>query len=180
MKCSSYSHGNCLTFYHLNDIFCQMDKIDIRILEQLMLDSSQSQRQLAERVGLSQNSCWRRLKAIESSGVIRGRTILLNREKLGAGLVVFAMVRTRHHSADWLNRFRQSISVIPEVVDFYRIGGDYDYLLKIITSTMASYDAVYQDIISRVELETVTSYFAMESIVEQRPISLSSLARKDR
>ena len=145
-----------------------MDKIDIRILEQLMLDSSQSQRQLAERVGLSQNSCWRRLKAIESSGVIRGRTILLNREKLGAGLVVFAMVRTRHHSADWLNRFRQSISVIPEVVDFYRIGGDYDYLLKIVAEDMNAFDAVYQRLIEWIELDTVTSYITMEAIADQR------------
>jgi Lrp/AsnC family transcriptional regulator len=64
------------------------------------------------------------------------------------------------------------VSSIPDIVDFFRIGGDYDYLLKIVTSDMASYDAVYQRLIQKVELESVTSYFAMEAIEEQRPLPL--------
>ncbi len=149
-----------------------MDQIDFRILSELQRDSSQSQRDLADRVGLSQNAAWRRLKALEASGVIRGRTVVLDREKLGAGLVVFAMVKTRHHSADWLDTFRRHVSAIPEVIDFFRIGGEYDYLLKIVVRDMASYDGVYKRLISKIDLETVTSYFAMEAIEEQRPVPL--------
>ncbi|TYB82331.1 Lrp/AsnC family transcriptional regulator [Maritimibacter fusiformis] len=151
----------------------KLDHIDVSILEALQRDSSLSQRELGERVGLSQNACWRRLQRLERDGIIKGRSLLLRREMLGVGLVVFAMVKTRHHSADWLSVFRNHVSSIPEVIDFYRIGGEYDYLLKIVTQDMASYDSVYRRLISRIELETVTSFFAMETIEEQRPIPLT-------
>jgi Lrp/AsnC family transcriptional regulator, cysteine-sensing transcriptional activator len=149
-----------------------IDQIDARILLELQRDAGLSQRDLAERVGLSQNACWRRLRRLEEEGIIQGRTLRLNRNKLGLGLVVFVMIKTRHHSASWLQTFRTHVSSIPDIVDFFRIGGDYDYLLKIVTSDMASYDAVYQRLIQKVELESVTSYFAMEAIEEQRPLPL--------
>jgi Lrp/AsnC family transcriptional regulator len=148
------------------------DQIDLRLLAALQRDAGQSQRALAEAVGLSQNACWRRLRILEESGVIKGRTVLLNRTMLGAGLVVFMMVKTRHHGADWLKTFRTHVSTLPEVIDFFRIGGDYDYLLKVVARDMAGYDAVYQRLIAKVELENVTSYFAMEAIEEQRPLPL--------
>ena len=150
----------------------KLDQIDYRILEELQRDSAQSQRALSDRVGLSQNACWRRLKALEASGVIRNRTVVLDRTQLGVGLIVFVMVKTRHHSADWLKQFRNHVSSIPDVIDFFRIGGEYDYLLKIATRDMASYDRVYKRLIAGIELETVTSYFAMEAIEEQRPLPL--------
>ena len=149
-----------------------IDHLDRRILEALQRDATASQRSLAETVGLSQNALWRRLQRLEASGAIKGSTVVLGRQLLGAGLVVFAMVETRHHSADWLRAFRAHVRTIPEVIDFYRIGGEYDYLLKVVTQDMASYDAVYQRLIEKVELETVTSFFAMEAIEEQRPIPL--------
>jgi len=150
----------------------KLDHFDWRLLEELQKDSSQSQRSLSDKVGLSQNACWRRLKALEATGVIKGRTVILDRNRLGAGLVVFSMIKTRHHSANWLKKFRQHVSAIPDVVDFYRIGGEYDYLLKIVTRDMAGYDEVYKRLIEDIELEAVTSYFAMEAIEEQRPIPL--------
>ena len=150
----------------------KLDRIDCRILDELQRDSSQSQRSLSDKVGLSQNACWRRLKALEASGVIKRHTVVLDRERLGAGLVVFSMIKTRHHSAGWLRKFRAHVSAIADVVDFYRIGGDYDYLLKVVTRDMTGYDEVYKRLIEDIELETVTSYFAMEAIEEQRPIPL--------
>ncbi|MCK0151572.1 Lrp/AsnC family transcriptional regulator [Marivita sp. S6314] len=150
----------------------KLDHIDYRILNELQRDAAQSQRALSDRVGLSQNACWRRLKALESSGIIRNRTVVLDRAQLGVGLIVFVMVKTRHHSADWLKLFRTHVSSIPEVIDFFRIGGEYDYLLKIATKDMASYDRVYKRLIEGIELETVTSHFSMEAIEEQRPIPL--------
>ena len=148
------------------------DHIDRRILAALQSDASLSQRDLAERIGLSQNACWRRLKALREAGIIKGTTARLDREKLGLDLVVFVMIRTRHHSAEWLKTFRHHVSTLPEVIDFFRIGGDYDYMLKVVTKDMASYDKVYQRLIEKVELDSVTSYFAMEAIEEQRPIPL--------
>ncbi len=149
-----------------------IDHIDRTILRMLQGDSSLSQRELAERIGMSQNACWRRLKALQEEGILQGSTARVDRKALGLGLVVFVMLRTRHHSVEWLDRFRSHVQTIPEVVDFFRIGGDYDYLLKIITHDMNSYDLVYKRLIEEVELETVTSYFAMEAIEEQRPIPL--------
>ncbi len=149
-----------------------LDQIDRNILAAMQKDSSKSQRELAEIVGLSQNACWRRLQNLHQNGVIKGQTTLLDRQKLGLGLVVFVMLRTRHHSSDWLKIFRAHVTTIPEVIDFFRIGGDYDYMLKVVTRDMASYDLVYQRLISKVDLDSVTSYFAMETIAEQRPLPL--------
>lgn len=150
----------------------KLDQIDLSLLRALQKDASLSQRDLAEQVGLSQNACWRRLKALNESGLLQGSTVRLDRKQLGLDLVVFVMLRTRHHSADWLQTFRRHVLTIPEVVDFHRIGGDYDYQLKVVTEDMASYDQVYQRLISGVELDSVTSYFAMEAIAEGRPLPL--------
>ncbi|UWR91376.1 Lrp/AsnC family transcriptional regulator [Phaeobacter inhibens] len=150
----------------------KLDHIDLALLRALQRDASLSQRDLAEQVGLSQNACWRRLKSLGESGLMQGTTARLDRKQLGLDLVVFVMLRTRHHSADWLQTFRRHVLTIPEVVDFHRIGGDYDYQLKVVTEDMASYDKVYQRLIEGVELDSVTSYFAMEAIAEGRPLPL--------
>lgn len=148
------------------------DHIDLNILRALQRDASLSQRELADVVGLSQNACWRRLKVLNDKKILQGATMRVDRAQLGLDLVVFVMLRTRHHSAEWLYIFRRHVLTIPEVVDFHRIGGDYDYQLKVVTQDMGSYDRVYQRLISGVELDSVTSYFAMETIAEARPLPL--------
>lgn len=148
------------------------DQIDRSLLKELQRDASLSQRDLADRVGLSQNACWRRLQKLTERGILQGSRARICREKLGLDLVVFVMLRTRHHSTDWLKAFRRHVLTIPEVVDFHRIGGDYDYQLKVVTRDMHSYDKVYQHLIQGIELDSVTSYFAMETIAENRPLPL--------
>ncbi|WP_424979703.1 Lrp/AsnC family transcriptional regulator [Leisingera sp. S232] len=150
----------------------KLDQKDRDILNALQADGSLSQRELADQVGLSQNACWRRLQSLTAAGVINGSTIKVSRDKIGMELVVFVLIRTRHHSADWLKELRRAVLNIPEVVDFFRISGDYDYMAKVITADMNSYDRVYQRLISSVELDSVTSYFSMETIAEQRPLKL--------
>ncbi|MFT7057507.1 MAG: Lrp/AsnC family transcriptional regulator [Pseudorhodobacter sp.] len=148
----------------------KIDQIDRNILRCLQRDASLSQRELAEQVGLSQNACWRRLKALQDSGLIAGQTVRLDPLRLGLGLTVFVMVRTRHHSLDWLQTFRREVSNIPNVIDFYRLAGDYDYMLKIMAEDMNAFDKIYQRMIAKVELETVTSYITMEAIVTNRDL----------
>ena len=150
----------------------KIDHIDREILNHLQRDANLSQRELAERVGLSQNACWRRLGALRAAGILQGATAQLDRRRLGLDLVVFVMVRTRHHSAGWLRSFRRHVLSIPEVVDFHRISGEYDYQLKVVTGDMAGYDRVYRRLIEGVELDSVTSCFAMEAIAENRPLPL--------
>lgn len=151
----------------------KLDQIDMRLLAEMQKDASLSQRDLAERIGLSQNACWRRIQALNASGILHGSRALIDRRAVGLDLVVFVMLRTRHHTTDWLAEFRRHVLTIPEVVDFHRIGGDYDYMLKVVTENMDSYDRVYQRLIQQVELDSVTSYFAMEAIAENRPLPLA-------
>lgn len=150
----------------------KIDHIDARIIMELQEDAGQSQRDLADKIGLSQNACWRRIKQLQEDGVLKGQTARIDRERLGRGLVVFAMIRTRNHSAEWLKKFRSHVTSIADITDFYRIGGDYDYMLKIVTRDMKSYDEVYQRLIEKLDLENVTSYFTMEAILENRPIPI--------
>ena len=147
-----------------------LDNLDKAILRALQQDSSLSQRELAEKVGLSQNSCWRRLTRLREQKIIKGQTVRPDMTAVGLSLTVFVMVRTRHHSAEWLKTFRKSVLEIDNVIDFYRIAGDYDYMIKIVARDMNDFDQIYQRIISQTELETVTSYIAMEAIADGRNV----------
>ncbi len=147
-----------------------LDQIDRHIIRALQQDSSIPQRELADLVGLSQNACWRRLQALNKRGILQGSVARIDRRKLGLDLVVFVLVRTPRHSTDWLTSFRRAVLNTPEIVDVFRIAGDYDYMFKVITRDMTSYDAVYQRLIAQIELDAVTSYFAMECIAEDRPL----------
>ncbi len=149
-----------------------MDQIDVRILQHLQRDSSIPQRELADMVGLSQNACWRRIKALKSAGVILGETVRLDPEKLGLGLTVFVMIKTRQHSDVWLGEFRTRVTAIIQIVDFYRIAGEYDYMLKVVAKDMADFDRVYQRLIKDEGLEAVTSFITMEAIVNSRGLPL--------
>ncbi len=147
-----------------------LDQTDRRILRALQKDASLSQRDLAEQVGMSQNACWRRLRRLHDSGLIKGHTLRLDAAAAGLGLTVFVMIRTRHHSGDWLQTFRKEVSTIANVIDFYRIAGEYDYMLKVVAADMNDCDRVYRRLIEKVELETVTSHITMEAIVNNRDL----------
>lgn len=147
-----------------------IDRFDAAILRVLQRDSSLSQRAVADEVGLSQNACWRRMTRLREIGIIKGQTIRLDLAALGLGLTVFVMVRTRDHSPDWLKRFRRTVLGIENVIDCFRIAGEYDYMLKIVARDMNDFDRIYQRLIEGAALETVTSYIAMEAIADQRDV----------
>ena len=153
----------------------KIDTIDLKILTCLQRDANMSQRDLAEEVGLSQNACWRRLQRLNASGVIRGTSTLIDLTALGLDLTVFVTVRTRHHSKEWADKFRAHVERLPEVTDFYRIGGDWDYLIKVTTRGMSGYDAFYQKLITNFDLATVTGFFSMEAILQNRAVDLGRL-----
>lgn len=137
---------------------------DLKILALLQEDAELSLSELAERVGLSTTPCWRRVQALQAAGVIRKRVALLDASKLNAGVTVFVMVRTDRHDPDWLERFAKGAAAIPEVVEFYRMSGVTDYLLKLQVPSIAAYDAVYKRLIAVADLSEVSSAFAMEQI----------------
>ncbi|MFN3132161.1 Lrp/AsnC family transcriptional regulator [Roseibium sp.] len=150
----------------------KFDQIDRTLLRALQRDARLSQRELAEEVGLSQNACWRRLKTLYETRLIEGHTIRLDPAQLGLNLTVFVMIRTRHHSKEWLETFRSEVTRIPNVIDFYRLAGDYDYMLKVVAEDMNAFDQVYQRLIDKVDLDTVTSYMTMEAIADARDLPI--------
>lgn len=156
----------------MSDEHPRIDRIDAMILDVVQRNGSLSQREVAERVGLSQNACWRRMQRLAADGVTRGARVRVDPARVGLDLTVFMLIRTRHHAMDWAARFRRHVEAIPEVAEMHRIGGEWDYLLKIVTSSMAGYDQVYRRIIEKVELETVTGLFAMETILDDRPLAV--------
>lgn len=150
----------------------EFDRKDRQILEALQADASQSVAAIADRIGLSQNACWRRIKQLEAAGVIVGRVALVDPAALGVGVTVFVSVRTNEHSAQWLDRFAESVRDIPEVVEFYRLSGDVDYLLKILVKDIDDYDRVYKKLIAGTSLSDVSSSFAMERIKHTTSVPL--------
>lgn len=140
------------------------DAVDRRLLAALQADATLSLAELAERVGLSQTPCWKRVRRLETAGVITGRVALLDRARLGVPTTVFVSVRTSQHDEHWLRQFAEAVRAIPEVTEFYRMSGDVDYLLKIVCRDIADYDRIYKAMIRAAPLAGVSSSFAMEQI----------------
>ena len=141
-----------------------MDRFDRRILELLQDDATLSVAEIARRVSLSTTPCWRRIRKLEQSGVIKRRVALLDRASLNLGVTVFVGIKTNQHAVDWLDRFARTVGEIPEVVEFYRMSGETDYLIKIVVPDIDTYDEVYKRLIGAVEIYDVSSSFAMEQI----------------
>jgi Lrp/AsnC family transcriptional regulator len=141
-----------------------MDAIDRKILLTLQEDASLSVAEIGQRVGLSSTPCWKRIQRLEADGVIQRRVAIVDQDKIGLGITVFVSVETDDHSQDWLGRFATLVSEMPEVMEFYRMAGDVDYMLRVVAADMQAYDAFYKRLIAAVPLKNVTSRFAMEKI----------------
>jgi len=142
----------------------RLDAIDRKILNVLQENASLSVAEIGERVGLSSTPCWKRIQRLEAHGVILKRVALVDQNKVGLGLSVFVSVESSDHSEAWLKRFAAAVAAMPEVLEFYRMAGDVDYMLRVLVADMQSYDVFYKKLISAVPLKNVTSRFAMEKI----------------
>ncbi|TAH66425.1 MAG: Lrp/AsnC family transcriptional regulator [Rhodopseudomonas palustris] len=142
----------------------RLDAIDRKILTVLQNDASLSVAEIGDRVGLSSTPCWKRIQRLEADGVITKRVALVDQNKIGLGLTVFVSIESGDHSDAWLKTFANAVSAMPEVIEFYRMAGDVDYMLRVVVADMRSYDIFYKKLISAVPLKNVTSRFAMEKI----------------
>jgi Lrp/AsnC family transcriptional regulator len=150
-----------------------MDAIDRKLLSLLQDDASMPLQDIAARVGLSVNPCWRRIKRMESEGIIRARVAVLDPEKVGLSVTVFVRIKIKEHTSEWVKRFGSAIRSIAEIVECHRMGGDVDYLLKVIVADIAGYDRVYKQLITRVPgLADVSALFSMERIKYTTKIEL--------
>jgi len=144
----------------------EIDSIDRKILAELQRDATLSVDRLSERVCLSRNACWRRLKRLDEERYITGRVALVDAEKVGVGLSVFILVRTSNHDPGWLATFRAAVVSFPEITGVYRMSGDLDYVLRARVADVKAYDRLYQRLIAKVPLSDVSASFVMEEIKE--------------
>jgi Lrp/AsnC family transcriptional regulator len=142
----------------------RIDAIDRKILCVLQEDATLSVADIGERVGLSATPCWKRIQRMEGEGIIIGKVALVDQNKIGLGLSVFVSIESNDHSGAWLKKFTEAVSAMPEVIEFYSMAGDVDYLLRVVVADMQSYDIFYKKLIGVVALKNVTSRFAMEKI----------------
>ena len=153
-----------------------MDRLDRMILTILQEDATVPVAEIGRRVGLSTTPCWRRIQKMEEDGVIKGRMAVLDPAKVNAKVTVFVFVTTNQHNEDWMTRFSRVIGEFPEVIEFYRMSGHIDYLLKVVVPDIEAYDAFYKRLIARVDLSDVTSMFAMEEIKSTTELPLGFVA----
>jgi len=142
----------------------KMDVTDRKILTLLQGDASLSVAEIGTRVGLSSTPCWKRIQRLEADGVIQRRVALVDQDKIGLGITVFVSIETGDHSQDWLSKFADMVGAMPEVMEFYRMAGDVDYMLRVVVPDIQGYDTFYKKLIGSVALKNVTSRFAMEKI----------------
>ncbi len=142
----------------------EIDNIDRKIIQSLQSDASQSVAALGEMVGLSQNACWHRIRRMRESGLLKSQVAVFDPHMLGYTLTVFAILKVREHSDSWTEKFAKAMTAIPEVIEFYRMSGEIDYIAKIYARDIQHYDLIYKKIIAIGDILDVSSSFSMETI----------------
>lgn len=141
-----------------------LDLIDRKIVAELMRDATLPVAQIADRVGLSQTPCWKRIQKLEANGVLLRRVALADPARLGFSLTVFVGIEAPDHGAEWRDLFAATVQKLPEIMETWRMAGDMDYLLRIAVPDMEAFDALYKRLTDMVPIKNVTSHFAMERI----------------
>ncbi|MBL8572559.1 MAG: Lrp/AsnC family transcriptional regulator [Hyphomicrobiaceae bacterium] len=158
-----------------------MDRTDRKILTLLQQDCTLPVAEIGKKVGLSTTPCWRRIQKLEEDGVIKRRVAVLDPKKVNAKVTAFVAITTSTHSEEWLKRFAEVVNSFPEVVEFYRMAGQVDYLMKVVVPDIEAYDAFYKRLIAKIEIGDVSSSFAMEQIKYTTELPLSyAVLEKDR
>ena len=149
-----------------------MDEIDLKILKLLQQDCNLPTSEIAEKVGLSTSPCWKRISKLRETGIIKQQLSILDGAKLGFGLTAYVSIKTGEHSGAWLNEFSKTVTDMPEVMEFHRMAGDVDYMLKVIVADIESFDKFYKRLIGSSAINEVTSRFSMEKIKETTELPL--------
>ncbi|NHZ36472.1 Lrp/AsnC family transcriptional regulator [Massilia rubra] len=155
-----------------------LDKYDCAILAALQADGTLSIAGLSEKVGLSSTPCWKRVKRLEEEGYIQSRVSIIDRDKVGLPVTVFVSVRTTEHDEKWLTRFAAAVIALPEVMEFHRMSGDVDYLLKVVTTDIGGYDRFYKKLIKTAHITGVSSAFSMEQIKYTTALPLDLISKR--
>jgi len=152
-----------------------LDQTDRQILEILQKDATLSASEVADMVGLSQSPCWRRINRLEKKGIIKNRLAVLDERKLGLNVVVFAHVKLSAHGRKSLPEFENAIRGFPEVLDCFITTGEVDYILKVVTRDIESYERFFRNHLSQLpSVQEINSTIALSKIksITQLPLHL--------
>ncbi|MBU2957739.1 Lrp/AsnC family transcriptional regulator [Paracoccus sp. 1_MG-2023] len=141
-----------------------LDLIDRKIAAELMMDATQPIARIADKVGLSQTPCWKRVQRLEASGVLTRRVSLGDPQKLGLGLSVFVGIKAADHGPEWKARFLAHLNAQPWVMEIWRVAGDQDWMLRLALPDMAAYDAFYVALTDAVPVAGFSSTFGLERV----------------
>ena len=143
----------------------RLDAIDRKILMVLQEDASLSVAEIGDRVGLSSTPCWKRIQRLEADGVILRRVALVDQNKIGLGISVFVSVESADHSEAWLKKFAEAVSSMPEVMEFYRMAGDVDYMLRVVVEDLLRYQELVLDWLTQIpSVANIRSSFALSQV----------------
>lgn len=159
-----------------------IDRLDRKIMQILQEDATIPVAEIGRRVGLSTTPCWRRIQKLEEEGVITGRVALLDQKMVNVNVTAFVSITTNQHNDEWLRRFAEVIRDFPEVVEFYRMAGQVDYLLRVVVPDMEAFDGLYKRLIAKIDIADVSTAFAMEQIkyTTKLPLDYIPLGKKER
>ena len=152
-----------------------IDTIDKAILAMLQNNADTPVAEIAEQIGLTVTPCWRRIQKLEEKGIISRRVALLQAKHLGLAMTVFVQVKAGRHDGKWLASFAKHAASFDEVVECYRMSGEYDYLLKVLVTDMDCFDHFYKRLVNGIEFSDVTSSFAMEQIKYTTSVPLNHI-----
>jgi Lrp/AsnC family transcriptional regulator len=142
-----------------------LDDFDRKILAVYQQKPDTSMEELGAKVGLSHTPCWRRVRNLESAGIIRGKSLVLDREALGLGVVVLVQVRLRQHDEQTLLDFEKGVQRQPEVVDCYSVAGDHDYFLRVVCKDARSYEHLLKKTLMHLPgIGSINSHFALNEV----------------
>ena len=141
-----------------------LDEIDRKILNILQFDSSLSMDEISEKINLSRNACWRRIRRMEEENIIKARVALINPSSINLGLLIFVMIRTNSHDIDWAVKFEKVVTTFPEIIGAHRMAGDLDYILRVRVKDVKDYDKFYQNLISKISISDISASFVMDDI----------------
>ena len=149
-----------------------LNDIDKKILSVLQENADLPISELSKKVNLSATPCWARINKLYKQGFITKKVAVVDRLKLNLNVVAFVQVKTSNHNMEWARKFVKAISDMPEVIEFYRLSGSIDYLLKVLVPSIEKYDEFYKKLTDKVDLTDVSSSFSMEEIKQTSSLPL--------
>lgn len=150
----------------------RLNDIDKKILSVLQENADIPISELSKKVNLSATPCWARINKLYKQGFIIKKVAVVDRLKLNLNVVAFVQVKTSNHNMEWARKFVKVINDMPEVIEFYRLSGSIDYLLKVLVPSIEKYDEFYKKLTDKVDLTDVSTSFSMEEIKQTSSLPL--------